>query len=145
MLQNLLARLRGQRPSNMDREAAGASAHLGTGSMAGEDQPQIAPRDAGWADLVSADGLTRYGRGRLVIWAKPPNHEGDDRLRAELQSFTVDVEPPVDAALAVRPEKDPDTYPTTSRSFEAHEHGAVVGLFWDEGRLPASLRELGGN
>ena len=97
------------------------------------------------ADLVSQDGLTRYGRGRLLIWAKPPNRADDNRLRAELQTFVVEVEPPMDTALAVRPEKDPDTYPTTSRSFDAHEHGAVVGLFWDDDELPASLRELGGN
>jgi hypothetical protein len=145
MIQNLLARLRRQRPSNAGREIAGSSGRSGAGHPAGADQPQIAPQDAGWADLVSHDGLTKYGRGHLMIWPEPPNRATDNRLRAELQSFVVEAEPPIHTGLAVRPEKDPDTYPATSRSFEVMEHGAVVGLFWDDDELPASLRELGGN
>lgn len=145
MLQNLLARLRRQRPSNAGRDIAGSSGPARAEHPAGADQPQIAPQDAGWADLVSQDGQTKYGRGHLMIWPVPPDGATDNRLRAELQSFTVEAEPPIHTVLAIRPEKDPDTYPATSRTFEVLEHGAVVGLFWDDDELPASLRELGGN
>lgn len=80
-----------------------------------------------------------------MMWPEPPDRRSDNRLRAELQSFTVEVEPPVAAALAVRPEKDPDTYAVATHSYETLDHGAVVGLYWDDEELPASLRELGGN
>lgn len=132
----------------------------------GWDEPneaRIAPRNAGWAELFTADGATRMGRGHLLIWpAEPGPGEGEgvaevDKdsglalgggappLRGQLRSFTVDAGPPVPGdSLAVRPENETQLYPVVVKSFEAGD-GEIVELDWPDEQLPAALSELGGN
>ena len=130
----------------------------------GGDPVTIAPRDAGWAELFTADGRTRMGRGHLMIW---PGHQhgepagdgparvvkdaamplGGDAppLRGELRSFTIDAGPPVPGdSLAVRPENESQMYPVVVHSFD-DQGQQVVSLDWPDEQLPAALRELGGN
>ena len=130
----------------------------------GSDEPRIAPRDAGWAELLTADGRTRMGRGHLMIWASDPRRHGGgpadvDKdagvalggaappLRGELRSFTVDAGPPVPGdSLVVRPEREGESYPVAVSAYEAKQDGHhVVHLDWPDAELPASLRELGGH
>jgi len=111
------------------------------------DRSHIAPRDAGWVELLSADGEIKYGRGHLMLWLEPPDQRTDSRMRAELHSFTAEEELREDAPLVVAPENETDRYPVTFHSLDAieHEHGGLVNLYWDDETLPASLRELGGH
>ena len=128
------------------------------------DPTTIAPRDAGWAELFTADGATRMGRGHLMIW---PGHHHDEAsddgpprvakdaglplggdappLRGELRSFVVDAGPPVPGdSLAVRPENESQLYPVLVQSYDTQGQ-PVVRLDWPDEQLPAALRELGGN
>lgn len=125
----------------------------------------VATRDAGWAELWSADGDRRYGRGHLMIWPGGPSadasstsagtevHEDsaqpvDDSgpsLHAELRGFTFDGEPPaVGDALTIRPEKEQDSYAVSVLEVEHAEPNGRIALDWPDDRLPAALAELGG-
>ncbi len=131
------------------------------------DEQHIAPRDGGWAELFTADGRTRMGRGHLMIWpsvasaqngsvsAGPADVDKDagvalggsaPSLKGELRSFTVDAGQPVPGdSLAVRPEQEPDSYPVVVTAYDSRDEGHVVHLDWPDAELPASLRELGGH
>ena len=125
----------------------------------------VATRDAGWVELWSIDGDRRYGRGHLMLWPGEPStdasaasagtevHEDsaqpvDDsgpNLRAELRGFTFDGEPPaVGDALAIRPEKEQDSYRVCVLEVEHAEPNGRIALDWPDDRLPAALAELGG-
>lgn len=137
----------------------------------GSASAYIAPRDAGWAELMTADGLTRMGRGHLLIWptdstrpalgeaaqetSGPAKVEKDaglavggdaPHLRGELRSFTVDAGPPVRGdSLVVRPENESGMYPVVVQSYDSTRGQHVVQLDWPDEHLPAALRELGGD
>lgn len=156
--------VRPQRPA-LATEAAG-----GWGRAPENEQDAstaIAPRDGGWAELMTADGRTRMGRGHLMLWPARPATDVDDGesgpamvdkdagmalggdappLAAELRSFAIDAGPPIAGdSLAVRPESEFDLYPVTVRAFDRKGDHPVVYLDWPDEELPASLRELGGN
>ncbi|MCK9487716.1 MAG: hypothetical protein M0R73_13665 [Dehalococcoidia bacterium] len=159
LVERLRALVRPGRPSAAASGKARGSASLG-----------VAPRDAGWAELVTADGQTRMGRGLLLIWptdsTRPslgdkssagaaPARVGKDsalavgdrapHLRGELRSFRVDAGPPVRGdSLAVRPENETGMYPVVVQSFDDRDGQPVVHLDWSDERLPAAIRELGG-
>ncbi|MCK9485712.1 MAG: hypothetical protein M0R73_03275 [Dehalococcoidia bacterium] len=131
----------------------------------------VAPRDAGWAELLTSNGQTRMGRGHLMIWPTDSPHPGlgerdrDDsgparvgtdsglpvggdapHLRGELRSFTVDAGPPVRGdTLVVRPENETDMYSVVVERYDGARGQNVVHLDWPDERLPAALRELGGD
>lgn len=109
----------------------------------GTGQPDVAPQDAGWVELLSVDTQTRYGRGHLFIWHV---QKADDAMKAELRSFTLDsAEPAAYDRLAVRPEREAEMYPVIVAGFAPVEgEAAIVGLIWPDIEMPASLRELGG-
>lgn len=108
----------------------------------GTGQPDIAPRDAGWVELVSADMSTRYGRGHLYLWQI---EQTDQLQRAELRSFVKDVtEPAPNDRLAVRPELEQEVYPVIVTAYDPGSEESIVGLVWPDTELPAALREVGG-
>jgi len=113
---------------------------------AGTGQPDIAPQDAGWVELLSVDTQTRYGRGHLFIWQV---QKEDDPMMAELRSFTPDAddapEPATHDRLAIRPEQEMEMYPVIVTGYApVEDEAAIVGLIWPDIEMPASLRELGG-
>lgn len=125
----------------------------------------IAPRDAGWAELWTADGSTRLGRGHLMIWADAAHigtavtdsgvHEssaqplGEDApdLMAELRSYTAEgMLPEVGARLLVAPEQSPERYTVVVKEAIAEDGDkGVIALDWPDNELPAALAELGGH
>ncbi|MEX1021600.1 MAG: hypothetical protein WD058_00500 [Dehalococcoidia bacterium] len=136
----------------------------------GSEEPSVAARDGGWAELLSSDGHTRYGRGHLMIWpAEPqsghgdsspasqvrdeavqPTGEGAPNLRGELRSFVPDAAqaPAPGDRLSIRPERgESEMYSVVVRAYTPASNGGggVVALDWPDDELPASLRELGGH
>ena len=109
----------------------------------GTGQPDVAPQDAGWVELLSVDTQVRYGRGHLFIWLVQSE---DDPMKAELRSFTPDTSQPAkDDRLAIRPEQEMEMYPVIVSGYAPVEgEVAIVGLIWPDIEMPASLRELGG-
>lgn len=128
-------------------------------------ESSIAPRDAGWAELVSRDASVRYGRGHLMIWpgvrveasangptridadAAFPVGENAPGLRGELRSFTADGDPvPVSGGpFSVRPEQEGGTaYPVVLSGPLELGTNAVLALRWMDGHLPSALSEVGG-
>ena len=127
-----------------------------------DDEP-AALRDGGWVELWSQEGERRYGRGRLMLWptesaagtpaatsevdtdAAQPVGEGGPNLRAELRGFSFDGDPPAAGdSLVVRPETEQESYQVTVTEVEHSEPNGRIALDWPDGRLPASLSELGG-
>lgn len=110
----------------------------------GTGQLDVAPRDAAWVELVSADTKTRYGRGHLYLWHVKTE---DDLMRAELRSFAPHEggeAPAKGDCLAVRPEQEMELYPVVVAEYGPGSEN-IVALIWPDTELPASLREVGGN
>ena len=134
-----------------------------------DDSERVASRDAGWAELLSADGHTRLGRGHLMVWAAEagvvadpaapasdasveedavqPLGDSAPDLHAELRSFAPESDlPSVGLDCLVAPEGEEGRYSVIVREVNAGEPGekSVIALDWPDDELPATLRELGG-
>lgn len=114
--------------------------------VVGGDRQDTALQDAGWVHLVSVDGSHDYGRGHLKTWMEPPGSAGPNGRQAVIESFTPGaIEPRRGDRAGVRPEQEATVYPVVVRRYDRIEGTAVVLLEWlDDGDVPASIRELGG-
>ncbi len=108
-------------------------------------QPPIALRDAGWVHVIDTDGSTARGRGQLFVWNEQATPGHRPPLKGRIDLFTPTAAPlqegdPVILLLESAQEHVPATVIGIERS---GEH-TTLRLEWTDGRLPVTLRELGG-